>query len=81
MTIELLIYPALVFLAVTVAAKLIERQRDVLYGPYIQGRKSAADLVRDLIEEIIAATGLRRSYGRVAVRFAPVSVFASAIIG
>jgi hypothetical protein len=33
MTIELLIYPAPVFLAVTPTAKFIERQSDVLHGP------------------------------------------------
>ena len=31
--IELLAYPATAFLAVTLTAKLVERQRDVLYGP------------------------------------------------
>ena len=41
MTIEILICPTLVFLAVTLTAKLVERQSDVLYGPYIQGRKTA----------------------------------------
>jgi hypothetical protein len=32
MTIEILIYPVLVFLAVTLTAKLIERQSDVPIG-------------------------------------------------
>ena len=81
MSIELLIYPTLVFVAVTTAAKLIERQGDVLYGPYIQGRRRALSGMRELAEEIVAMTGLRRGYSRVAVRFAPVSLFASAIIG
>ena len=47
MTIEILICPALVFLAVTMIAKLIERRRDVLYGPYIQGRKTAPAGLRE----------------------------------
>ena len=81
MTIEILIYPALVFVAVTMAAKLVEREGDVLYGPYIQGRRTALSETREVIEEIIAATGLRRGYSRVAMRFAPISLFASAIIG
>lgn len=39
MTIEILLYPGLVFLTVALTAKLIERESDVLYGPYIQRRK------------------------------------------
>jgi hypothetical protein len=42
--IELLVYPVLVFLATTLTAKLIGRQSDVLYGPYIQGRKTTAGI-------------------------------------
>jgi hypothetical protein len=81
MTIDILVYPALVFLAVAMTAKLIERQRDVLYGPYIQGRKTAFDELRDQFEAVVETIGLRREYGRVAVKFATVSIFASAIIG
>ena len=81
MTIEILIYPTLVFLAVTLTAKLIERQSDVLYGPYIQGRKTAVDELRDQIEAFMVAIGVRREYSRLAMKFATVSIFASAIIG
>jgi len=81
MTIEILIYPGLVFLAVTLIAKLIERRRDVLYGPYIQGRKTVLAELRDQLEAVMSAIGVRREYGRLAVRFAPASIFASAIIG
>ena len=81
MTIELLIYPGLVFLAVTSIAKLVERQSDVLYGPYIQGRKTAVADWRDQIDAFMAAIGLKREYGRLAMKFATVSIFASAIIG
>ena len=81
MTIEILIYPLLVFIAATTAAKLIERRRDVLYGPYIQGRRPALSKIREMLEEIIASTGLRRGYSRAAMRFAPISLLASAIIG
>ena len=81
MTIEFLVYPALVFLAVTMTVKLIERRRDVLYGPYIQGRRTAFDELRDQFEAVVEAFGLRREYGRVAVKFATVSILASAIIG
>ena len=78
---EIIVYPALIFLAVTMTAKLIERQRDVLYGPYIQGRRTTFDELGDHLNATIEAIGLRREYGRLAVKFATVSVFASAIIG
>jgi hypothetical protein len=81
MTIEFFVYPIVAFLAVTSIAKLIERRRDVLYGPYIQGRKTAFADLRDEIDAVTAAIGLRREYGRLAVKFATVSIFASAIIG
>jgi hypothetical protein len=81
MTIELLIYPGLVFLAVTSIAKLVERRSDVLYGPYIQGRKTAVADWRDQIDAFLAVIGLKREYGRLAMKFATVSIFASAIIG
>jgi len=81
MTMEILIYPALVFLAVTLTAKLIERQGDVLYGPYIQGRKTAVAETRDQLDAFMRAIGLKREYGRFAMKFATVSIFASAIIG
>ena len=81
MTIEILVYPALAFLAVTMTAKLIERQRDVLYGPYIWGRETAFDAFREELDAYMAAIGLKREYGRLAVKFAGVSIFASAIIG
>jgi hypothetical protein len=81
MTIEFLIYPVLVFLAVTLTGKLIEREGDVLYGPYILGRKSASAELRDQVDAVLEASGLRREYGRLAVKFATVSIFASAIIG
>ena len=81
MTIEILIYPGLVFLAVTLTAKLIERQADVLYGPYIQGRKTAVAETRDQLDAFMGAIGLKREYGRFAMKFATVSIFASAIIG
>jgi hypothetical protein len=81
MTIEILIYPGLVFLAATLIAKLIERRRDVLYGPYIQGRKTVLAELRDHWDAVMSAIGLRRDYGRMAVKFTSVSIFASAIIG
>jgi hypothetical protein len=81
MTIELIAYPVLAFLAVTLATKLIERRNDVLYGPYIQGRKRMSTDMRDRFGAAMAAIGLRRDFGRLALTLAPVSIFASAIIG
>jgi hypothetical protein len=81
MTIEILIYPALVFLAVTMIARLVERRRDVLYGPYIEGRKTVVAEVREQLGAVTAAIGGRRQYGRAVVTFAPVSIVASAIVG
>lgn len=81
MTIDFLVYPALAFLTVALSAKLVERERDVLYGPYIWGRKTALDAFRDELDAYLAAIGLKREYGRLTVKFASVSIFASAIIG
>jgi hypothetical protein len=81
MTIEILIYPTLVFLAVALTAKLVERQSDVLYGPYIQGRKTAVAELRDQLDAFMAAIGVRREYSRLTMKFATVGIFASAIIG
>ncbi|HET7885793.1 MAG TPA: hypothetical protein VFL62_06175 [Bradyrhizobium sp.] len=79
--IELLAYPATAFLAVALTTKLIERQRDVLYGPYIWGRKTGYDGFREELDAYMVAIGLKRGYGRFAVKFAAVSILASAIIG
>jgi hypothetical protein len=81
MTIEIIIFPGLVFLAVTLAAKLIERRDDVLYGPYIAGRKNAFADLRDELEEAMASIGLQQGFGRFALKLGTVSYFASAIIG
>ena len=81
MTIEILICPVLVFLVATMIAKLIERRRDVLYGPYIQGRKTDLARLREQFEAVTTLIGVKRDYGRVAVKFASASIFASAIIG
>jgi len=81
MTIEIIIFPGVVFLAVTFAAKLIERRNDVLYGPYIAGRKHPLADLRDRLEEVIASFGLRQSFARVALKLGTVGYFASAIIG
>jgi hypothetical protein len=50
----------LVFFAATMTVKLIERRRDVLYGPYIQGRRSRLAEMRHFIKDIMAAPGLHK---------------------
>ncbi|MGO8912331.1 MAG: hypothetical protein ACLQDM_23800 [Bradyrhizobium sp.] len=81
MTIEIIVFPGLVFLAVTLAAKLIERRNDVLYGPYIAGRKRPFADLRDQLEQAVASIGLQQNFGRLALKLGTVSYFASAIIG
>ena len=81
MIIEIIVFPGLVFLVVSLAAKLMERRNDVLYGPYIQGRKHASADLRDQLEKALASIGLRQSFGRLALKVGTVSYFASAIIG
>ena len=81
MTIEIIVFPGLVFLAATLAAKLYERRGDVLYGPYIQGRTRPFADLRDQLEVAVASTGLQQSFGRFAFKVGTVSYFASAIIG
>jgi hypothetical protein len=81
MTIEIIAFPGLVFVAATLIAKLFERRSDVLYGPYIQGRKRSFAGVWDQLEEAIASSGLRQSFGRLAWKVGTVRYFASAIIG
>jgi len=81
MTIELLVYPALAFLAVALTVKFIGRRRDVLYGPYIQGRKTVLANLRDRINAVTSGISRRREYGHLIVNFAAVGTFASAIVG
>jgi hypothetical protein len=81
MTIETLIWPGLALLSVTLIARLIERRSDVLYGPHIQGSKTALGKRRDRYDAATSATGLRRDDGRLAVKLASVSTLASAQVG
>jgi hypothetical protein len=80
MTIELIAYPALIFLAVALAARLIELRSDVLYGPYIHGRKSVPAEMRNQLEAALAAIGPRQDFGHLVFKFATVGLFASALI-
>lgn len=81
MTIEIIAIPGLVFLATTMVAKLFELPNDVLYGPYIAGRKHPLARFRDDAAEVLAPLGLRQGLGRVALKVGTIGFFASAIIG
>lgn len=81
MTIEIIAIPGLVFLAATMVAKLFELQNDVLYGPYIEGRKHFLADIRHALAEIFLPMGLRQGTGRFALKLGTVGFFASAIIG
>jgi hypothetical protein len=81
MTIEIIAIPGLVFLAATMVAKLFELRNDVLYGPYIEGRKHfLADIQRAFAESLLPM-GLRQGAGRFALKLRTVGFFAPAIIG
>jgi hypothetical protein len=81
MTIEIIAIPGLVFLAATMVVKLFELQNDVLYGPFIEGRRhSLADIGHELAESLLPM-GLRRGAGRFVLKLGTVGFFASAIIG
>jgi hypothetical protein len=80
MTIEIIAIPGLVFLATTIVARLRELQNDVLYGPYIAGRKHPFVRFGDEAAEILESLGLRQGFGRVALKVGTIGVFASAII-
>jgi hypothetical protein len=81
MTIEIIAIPGLIFLAATIVARLIELQNDVLYGPYIAGRKHPFVRFWNDAAEILESLGLRQGFGRFALRIGTVGVFASAILG
>jgi hypothetical protein len=62
-------------------AKLFELRNDVLYGPYIEGRRHSLADIRHALAEILLPTGLRQGAGRLALKLGTVGFFASAIIG
>lgn len=81
MIIEFIVLPGLVFLAVTLTAKFFEMRNDVLYGPYIAGRKSPFAIFCEQLGDIAAAFGIDRNVGRLLLRLATTSCLAAAIIG
>jgi hypothetical protein len=81
MNVEIVLFAGLIFFAATLAAKLIERRKDVLYGPYIQGRSSPSADLWNRLEAALGSIGLRLSFSRFALKIGTISYFASAIIG
>jgi len=69
------------FIATALIAKGVERRRDVLYGPYIEGRQvqRRSGGVMHLLTQTIGA--LRPSAAQLGWKMRNVSCFASAIIG
>jgi hypothetical protein len=80
MTIEIIAFPGFALIATAVIAKLYERRRDVLHGPYIEGRDvpHPFDGVMDWLA--IETNNLRQSFARLGWKVRNVSYFASAII-
>ncbi len=81
MTIEIIAIPGSVFIATTLVAKLYELRGDVLYGPYIDGRKRSFADARDQFAQALEASGVRQGLGRFAFRLGSVSYLAAGIIG
>jgi hypothetical protein len=69
------------FIATSLIAKAVERRRDVLYGPYIEGRQARPrfDGVMHLCAQAIGV--LRPGAAQLGWKMRNVSCFASAIIG
>jgi hypothetical protein len=81
MTIEIIVIPGIVFLAAALLAKLLERRNDVLYGPYIEGRKHGFAGLGVQLADAFGPIGWRRDYGRFALKLGTLGYFASTIIG
>jgi hypothetical protein len=82
MTIELVALIGFVaFIVTSLIAKAVERRRDVLYGPYVEGRQvwRPFDSVMHLCTQLRGK--LRPSLAQFGWKMRNVSCFASAIIG
>jgi hypothetical protein len=75
MTIEIVAIPGLIFLATTIVARLIELQNDVLYGPYIAGRKHSFVRFRYYAAEMLESLDLRQGFGRAALKVGTIGLF------
>jgi hypothetical protein len=82
MTIDIIAFLGLVFTATSLTARAYERRQDVLYGPYIRGRRRPHPfkIARYLAAQAIRTSGLEQAYARVSWKARNVSCLASAII-
>jgi hypothetical protein len=82
MTIEIFAFLGFVFTATSLIAKAYERRQDVLYGPYIRGRRRPHPLkiARRLVAQAIRTSGLEQAFAHISWKARDVSCFASAII-
>ena len=82
MTIEIITILGFVFTVTSVIAKAYERRQDVLYGPYIRGRRPRHPLASamHLAAHAIRASSLPRHFEQIGWKARHVSCFASAII-
>ena len=82
MTIEISAFiVSVVFIATSLIGKGLERRQDVLYGPYIEGRRARPpfEAIMDLLAR--AGSALRPNAAQLTWRMRNVSSLASAIIG
>jgi len=72
---------SVVFIATSLIARVLERRRDVLYGPYIEGRlpQRPLDAMADPLAKVISS--LRPNAAQLTWKMRNVSFLASAIIG
>ncbi len=80
MTIEIIALIGFVFIATSLIAKALERHRDVLHGPYIEGREVKRPLESIMSLHERAISGLRHSAAQLGWKARNISCFASAII-
>jgi hypothetical protein len=82
MTIELIAFLGFVFTATSMIAKAHERRQDVLYGPYIEGRRRRHALGGQmrLAAYAIRTSGLARHVEHIGWKAGHAGCFASAII-
>jgi len=82
MTIEISAFiVSVVFIATSLIGKGLERRQDVLYGPYIEGRRARPPFegIMDLLAR--AGSALRPNAAQLTWKMRNVSSLASAIIG
>jgi hypothetical protein len=82
MTIEIIAFLGFVFIATSMIAKAHERRQDVLYGPYIRGRRPRHPLAGELrlAAYAIRTSGLARHVEQIGWKARHISCLASAII-